>query len=230
VLIADDSGNDAVLVAPIILGDHPSIAPESAGDLFDATEIDEILTLRIMTMTDEEKAAARGTDPRAAAILDRSDSMGEDILGRLHGARRDVDAVSEAIVQGLHGAGSDLPPVFDEGEIPVYGDDVPWWDAKEDARAEPTKDVVMVNGVPVSRGTRVLLRPSRRADAQDLFLAGHTALVMRVYFDVDGATHVAVVLEDDPGRDLYDTTGRFYYFAPDEVEPLPARAESGDLR
>ncbi len=71
-LVADDDGSDAVLVAPIILGDHP-VAPESAGDLFDATEIDEILTLRIMTLTDDEKAEARGTDPRAAAILDRCD-------------------------------------------------------------------------------------------------------------------------------------------------------------
>jgi hypothetical protein len=78
----------------------------------------------------------------------------------------------------------------------------------------------VVKGIPVAKGSRVLLRPSRRADAQDLFLAGMTALVQRVYFDVDGATHVAVVLEDDPGRDLYDTTGRFYYFAPDEIEPL----------
>jgi hypothetical protein len=230
VLIADDAGNDAVLVAPIILGDHPSIAPESAGDLFDATEIDEILTLRIMTMTDEEKQAARGTDPRAAAILDRSDSMSEDILGRLHGARRDVDAVAEQILQRLHGAGTDLPPILDESDIPVYGEDVPWWDADVDARAEPTQDVVMVEGTPVSRGTRVLLRPSRRADAQDVFLAGQPAVVARVYFDVDGGTHLAVVLEDDPGRDLYDTTGRFYYFAPDEVRPLPVGAQPSEPR
>lgn len=68
-LVADDAGADAVLVSPIVPGDHPTIAPESAGDLFDATEIDEILTLRIVTMTEEERAATRGTDPRAAAIL-----------------------------------------------------------------------------------------------------------------------------------------------------------------
>jgi hypothetical protein len=83
-----------------------------------------------------------------------------------------------------------------------------------------------VHGVPVAKGSRVLLRPSRRADAQDLFLAGQTAIVSRVYFDVDGGKHVAVVLEDDPGRDLYDTTGRFLYFAPDELEPLPARQDA----
>lgn len=206
VLISEDDGTDAVLVAPIILGDHPTIAPESAGDLFDATEIDEILTLRIMTMTEQEKADARGTDPRAAAILARCDSMTDASMERLHGARRD---------EGIPTAG-----------VPVYGDDVPWWDADEDARAEPETDVVMVAGVPVSKGTRVLLRPSRRADAQDIFLAGLTAIVARVYFDVDGNTHLAVMLEDDPGADLYGATGRFYYFSPDEIEPLPAHQDA----
>ncbi|MDX6221599.1 MAG: hypothetical protein QOD91_653 [Frankiales bacterium] len=194
VLVDDDDGRDAVLVSPIILGDHPAIAPESAGDLFDATEIDEILTLRVMTMTDREKSEARGTDPRAAAILERCDAMSDEGLQRLHGGRREV-----------------------------VEDELPWWDAGADARAQPTSDSVLVNGVPVAAGSRVLLRPSRRADAQDLFLAGLTAVVTRVYFDVDGGTHLAVALEDDPGSDLYATTGRFYYFGPEEVEPLPAR-------
>jgi hypothetical protein len=204
VLVADDDGRDAVLVSPIILGDHPSIAPESTGDLFDATEIDEILTLRVMTMTEDEKSEARGTDPRAAAILSRCDALSDQELERLHGGRRD-------------------PVVADE--MPVE-DEVPWWDADQDARAQPTTDSVLVNGVRVAMGSRVLLRPSRRADAQDLFLAGLTAVVARVYFDVDGGTHLAVALEDDPGRDLYGTTGRFYYFGPEEVEALPAREAS----
>ena len=63
VLIGDD--DRVMLAAPIILYDHPEIAPESEGDLCDATEIDEILALRILTLTDEEKAEARATDPRA---------------------------------------------------------------------------------------------------------------------------------------------------------------------
>jgi hypothetical protein len=218
VMVADDDGVDAVLVSPIVLGDHPAIAPESAGDLFDATEIDEILTLRVMTMTEQEKAEARGTDPRAAAILARCDAMSEDAMQRLHGARR---------VSGGERADSfDSAPHVPVHDIPVYGEEVPWWDAGQDARAEPERDAVLVNGVPVAKGSRVLLRPSRRADAQDLFLAGLTAVVSRVYFDVDGGTHVAVVLEDDPGGDLYDTTGRFYYFGPEEIEPLAAREDA----
>jgi hypothetical protein len=217
VMVADDDGIDAVLVSPIVLGDHPTIAPESAGDLFDATEIDEILTLRVMTMTEQEKADARGTDPRAAAILARCDAMSDDAMDRLHGARRPPPDASSSTLN------SSTPNMDD---VPVYGDEVPWWDAGQDARAEPERDAVLVNGVPVAKGSRVLLRPSRRADAQDLFLAGLTAVVARVYFDVDGGTHVAVVLEDDPGGDLYDTTGRFYYFGPEEIEPLPARQDA----
>jgi hypothetical protein len=86
VLVGDD--DDLVLAAPIILEEHPQIAPESQGDLFDATEIDEILSLRTLTLTDDEKAEARATDPRAAAVIDRVDSMPGEILERLHGAIR----------------------------------------------------------------------------------------------------------------------------------------------
>ncbi len=180
---------DAVLVAPMVLPDQPQIAPESPGDLFDATEIDEILTLRVMTLTEEEKAAARGTDPRAAAIIDRCDTLPEEALARLHGVRRDPD--------------------------------VPWWDPAADAAVSPETDAVLVGGTPVRKGSRVLLRPGRRADAQDMFLAGQVAVVTAVVSDVDGATHVAVVLADDPAADLHDWYGRYWYFAPDELEPVP---------
>ncbi|MEO6712468.1 MAG: hypothetical protein ABIM89_03450 [Mycobacteriales bacterium] len=216
VLVAEDGGRDAVLVSPIILGDHPSIAPESAGDLFDATEIDEILTLRIITMTDTEKAEARGTDPRAAAILDRCDAMTDEALDLLHGARR--SATDEDVPVYVDLVSGDRAAV---DRTATFGE-VPWWDAAEDARAEPEQDAVLVGGVPVSKGSRVILRPSRRADAQDFFLAGRAAVVARVYFDVDGGTHVAVTLEDDPASDLYGATGRFYYFGPEEIEPLSA--------
>jgi hypothetical protein len=88
VLVGTDG--DVVLASPIILEEHPQIAPESQGDLFDATEIDEILSLRTLTLTDAEKAEARATDPRAAAVIDRVDSMPAEILERLHGAIRSV--------------------------------------------------------------------------------------------------------------------------------------------
>jgi hypothetical protein len=77
-----------VLSSPVILYDHPGIAPESPGDLHDAAEIDEILTLRVLTLSDAERLEARRTDPRAAAILDRVESMPPEVLGRLHGVIR----------------------------------------------------------------------------------------------------------------------------------------------
>jgi hypothetical protein len=77
-----------VISAPIILGDHPQIAPESPGDLFDAGEIDEILSLRTLALTDEEKAEARATDRRAAEIIDRVEEMPPQTLSRLHGVIR----------------------------------------------------------------------------------------------------------------------------------------------
>ena len=76
---------DTMLASPIILYDYPQIAPESAGDLFDGTEIDEILSLRIMTMTDEEKREMRQSDERARQMLERTESMPEEQLMKLHG-------------------------------------------------------------------------------------------------------------------------------------------------
>ena len=66
-LAGEEGSRDCVLAAPIILSDYPQIAPESAGDLFDGTEIDEILTLRILTMTDAEKEAMCETPTKAPA-------------------------------------------------------------------------------------------------------------------------------------------------------------------
>jgi hypothetical protein len=204
-----------VLAAPIILYDHPAVAPESAGALFDSTEIDEILTLRVMTMTDEEKAQARATDARAAAIIDRCDQMSPEELQRLHGALRRPRAADPAA-----------------GVPALTGDD--WWAAEAAAPVSPETDSVLVGGMRVARGTPVRLHPSRRADAQDMFLAGQEATVSAVHVDLDGETHVAVTLVDDALHDdgaaeLHDWYGRYLYFAPDELEPL-AEAEEPDRR
>jgi hypothetical protein len=88
VLAGDPGARDAMLSSPIILYDYPQIAPESAGALFDGTEIDEILTLRIMTLTDEEKLEMNEVDPRARQILERTDCMPAEQLMKMHGALR----------------------------------------------------------------------------------------------------------------------------------------------
>jgi hypothetical protein len=92
VLAGSPGTRDLVLCAPIILYDHAQVAPESAGDLFDNTEIDEILSLRTRALTDDEKREARATDARAAEVIDRVDSLDSAALQRLHGVVRDLHA------------------------------------------------------------------------------------------------------------------------------------------
>jgi hydrogenase maturation protease len=88
VLVGEAGQRDTLLASPIILYDYPTIAPESAGDLFDATEIDEILSLRIMTLTEEEKREVRQTDERARRLLDRTESLTAEQLMQMHGVLR----------------------------------------------------------------------------------------------------------------------------------------------
>jgi hypothetical protein len=90
VLVGPEGARDTMIASPIILYDHPTIAPESAGDHYDATEMDEMLTLRVLTLTDAEQAEARAGDPRARAILDRAAGLDAAALHRLHGVWRDA--------------------------------------------------------------------------------------------------------------------------------------------
>jgi hypothetical protein len=88
VLVGDAGATDAMLASPIILYDYPQIAAESPGNLFDGTEIDEILSLRILTLSDEEKRNAATLDERGAAMLNRTQALARDQLMRLHGTMR----------------------------------------------------------------------------------------------------------------------------------------------
>jgi hydrogenase maturation protease len=90
VLAGEEGERCHVLSSPIILYDYPKIAPESAGDLFDGTEIDEILTLRIMTLTDEEKREACAADEFARRILERTEGMPAEQLMKMHGTIKKV--------------------------------------------------------------------------------------------------------------------------------------------
>lgn len=208
VLVGPEGDDQVLLASPIILYDHPVIAPESPSALFDALEIDEILTLRTMTLTDDEKRQARGTDPRTAAIIDHVDFLPPEMLDRLHGAIRMLNPEGRPVIEA--------PSLFEH-----EGADVPWWDPGADSSVSPTTDTVTVAGAVLSRGSRVRLSPTlARSDAQDMFLTGRVALVEAVLMDVDGNVHLAVTLEDDPAADLLAVQGRYLYFSPDEVAPL----------
>jgi hypothetical protein len=175
VLVGDERRRDTMLSAPIILYDYPRIAPESPGDFFDATEMDELLTLRILTLTEEEKREARAANGQARALLDRTERLTPEQLVRMHGAVRGV---------APHG----LRP-----------------------------------------GARVLLRPRGRSDALDLILSGKTATIVSVEQDYEGQVHLAVTVDEDPGKDLGEQgrAGHRFFFRPEEVELLTDEERKG---
>jgi hypothetical protein len=88
VLVGDPGRCDMVLASSIILEDFPRVAPESPGEFFDGTEIDEMLALRIRTLTDDEKHQMAALDPRTRALLERVEGLSDAGLARLHGAGR----------------------------------------------------------------------------------------------------------------------------------------------
>ena len=173
---------DTMLSSPIILHDYPKVAPESNGDFFDGTEIDEMLALRVMTMTDEEKREMGGADALARKLLERTESISPEHWMKMHGTIRDVKGAED------------------------------FFNPKRPS----------VTGVAIKPGDKVRLRPKGRADAFDLLLAGKTAIVEAVEQDVENKVHLAVVLEDDPGKDLglMRQPGHRFFYGLDEIEPI----------
>ena len=95
VLVGDEGSFDRMLSSPIILYDYPQIAPESAGDFFDGTEMDEMLSLRVLTMTDEEKAEMKSADARSRQLLERTETLPPEHMMKLHGAIRGLRRVRQ---------------------------------------------------------------------------------------------------------------------------------------
>ncbi len=178
--------HDLVLSAPIILYDHPVVAPESRDRFFDATEIDEMLALRVQTMTDEEKREAAATDAHAGRIVDRIGDAGD---ATLHGAVRSFEELLNT-------------PMSADG--PRF---------------------VEIDCTRVTSGSKVYLQPQKRSDSMDMFLRGRIATVAAVHRDLENRIYLAVTIDGDPGADLHGAYGRFFYFFPEEVQPL-----AGELR
>lgn len=171
VLVGEAGSREHMLISPIILYDYPQIAPESAGDLFDGTEIDEILSLRILTLTDEEKAEIRATDSPTRRVLERTESLSQDELMKLHGVLRYPRAVKTNF----------------------------------------------------KKGDRVRLWPRKSGDIMDIALRGQLAEIESVEIDYEERVHLAVLIENDPGKDLgaLRQPGHRFFFSPEEVEPAP---------
>jgi hypothetical protein len=197
VLLGSEGERDWMLSSPIILYDYPQIAAESAGSFFDGTEIDEMLTLRILTMTNEEKREMAATDPRTRELLDRTEAMTPAELARLHGALR-----SPRQFEGAPG-----------GE-----DNAPWSTVDN----KPRLASLQVGGTELTIGDRVRLDPKGRADIMDLVLKDKVAVVEAIECDFEDRVHLAVTIADDPGREMGfgHMPGHRFFFGPDEVQPL----------
>jgi hypothetical protein len=203
VLVGKEGDRSTMLSSPIILYDYPQIAPESPGALFDGTEIDEILTLRIMTLTDEEKEQIRQGDARAREILERTEALSPEQFMKLHGTIRSLQPGGQE--SGKSRAGKDYP-----------GEDYP----------PPT--AAHIAGRQVKAGDRVRLHPKARADAFDMLLEGKTARVESIEQDFENRTYLVVTVDDDPGREQWDERvlpGHRFFFFPQEVELLEEKEE-----
>jgi hypothetical protein len=185
---ADKKARNTMLSSPIILYDYPQIAPESAGDLFDGAEIDEILTLRIMTMTDEEKKEMREVDEHARRILERTEMLPGDHLLKMHGTMRETSR------------------------------------DPHDHFFNPQKRLqsTIVDGVELRAGDKVRIWPKKRADIMDMALEGKVATIEALEEDLEKQVHFALVIDDDPGRDMgmLRQSGHRFFYSADEVEPI----------
>jgi hypothetical protein len=189
VLVGDEkkSNRDTILASPIILYDWPKIAPESAGTLFDGTEIDEILNLRILTMTDEEKREMRNIDAAARQLLERAENLGGEDFLKMHGTLRGLRPLEEQIFgtsQRIEG--------------------------------------INIGDVFLKPGDRVRIRPKSRADIMDMALDGKVGIIEALEEDAEARVHVALVVEDDPGKDLgmLRQPGHRFFYTAEEVEPV----------
>ncbi len=120
ILVGEPGARDAMLCSPIILADYPEVAPESSGDLFDATEIEEILTLRILTLSEEERRELAAGDPRTAALLHRTDALAERERAALHGALRSQLRPRTLRVAGIDLAAGDRVRLRPRGRSDVF--------------------------------------------------------------------------------------------------------------
>jgi hypothetical protein len=184
--------DDVVLGAAIVLPDHPQIAPESRGSLFDGTEIEEALLLHVQALSDGEREEIERQDPAVREMVARAAAATPEDIIALHGRVT------------LRNPQTDEPPREPPGLI--------------DPRAGEER--VDVGSRSFRRGGKVVVRPGAEADLHARLLDGRTATIERIFTDYDGKTHLGLTIDDDPGQDLMRETGRYLYFFAHEVEVI----------
>ncbi len=205
--------------SPIILYDFPAVAPQSEADAFDATEVDELLMLSVLSLPDAERAEACATDPRARAIVERAERFGTGELARLHAGTLYHAGTLHDAAPARH-AGPAGTSVFPGGRS-LRGRRTRSRAATRSRRSTCRGSTACSWTASRCRRARaVRLHPKRRADAWDMFLAGKVATVQAVHQDLEDVMYVAVTVDDDPASDLHEWYGRSFFFYPDEIEPL----------
>jgi hypothetical protein len=184
--------DDVVIGAAIVLPDHPEIAKESRGALFDSTEIEEALLLHVQALSDAEREEIERQDPAVREMVARA------------------AAATPAEIVALHGRVTLRDPETNEPPVEPPG--------LTDPRAG--EETAEVNGVTFRRGGGIVIRPRPDADLHARMLDGRTATIERIFTDYDGRTHLGVTIDDDPGQELMRETGRYLFFFAEEVEVI----------
>jgi hypothetical protein len=192
-------GDDAVLGAAIVLPDHPQIAPESRGGMFDSTEIEEALLLHVHALSDAEREQIESQDPAVREMVRRAAAASPEEILALHGRVTLRDPVSA------------VPPEEPAG-------------LRDPSEGEPE---VEAGGERFRRGGKVRIHAGADADLHARMLDGRIATIERILIDYDGKPHLGVTIDGDPGQDLLRESGRLLYFFPGEVEVLEAAPLEG---
>jgi hypothetical protein len=184
--------DDVVLGAAIVLPDHPEVAPESHGGLFDSTEIEEALLLHVQVLSDAERAEIEQQDPAVREMIARAAAATPEEIVALHG---------RVTVRDPH---TTEPPSEPPGLV--------------DPRAG--EEAAEIDGVTFRRGAGVIIRPGPEADLHARMLDGRSATIERIFTAYDGRTHLGVTIDDDPGQELMREAGRYLFFFAEEVEVM----------
>jgi hypothetical protein len=198
-VLASDA-DDAVIGAAIVLPDHPQIAPESRGGLFDSTEIEEALLLHVKVLSPAEREQIERQDPVVREMVERAAAATPEEILALHGRVTLRDPARAEVRSRL----TETPPQEPVGLVdPTAGE-----------------QYADVEGVRFRRSGKVRIRPGPDADLHARMLDGRIATIERIMVDYDGKVHLGVTIDGDPGQDLLRETGRLLFFFAPEVEAL----------
>ncbi len=215
--------DEAVLGAAYMLPDHPQVAPQSRGNLFDNTEIEEALLLHVHTLSDAERAAISQGDPAVREMVERAAATTPEEIFALHGVMGPTGGVTAVPPDPDLAEGIEFPEWTEPGSLADVGPQEPQADAPRQAPPPGPADTageedVVVDGKAFRRGAKVVLRPGTDGDPYDKMMDGRMATVQRIYLDYDGKAYLGVTIDDDPMAEVLRESGRYLFFFADEIE------------